>query len=104
MGKRYGDQTLKLVRKVEKTNVESKKALLYLQFLKICENHNVIRKFLCFKVATSNLCSSSTYRQCQRKLLREEIYNKRLAVSKLDEESKSLYNNVKSNLKTFIMF
>ena len=32
------------------------------------------------------------------KLLWEEIYNKRLVVSKLDKESKSLYNNVKSNL------
>ena len=42
--------------------------------------------------------SSSTYRRCQRKLLWEEIYNKRLVVSKLDKESKSLYNNVKSNL------
>ena len=44
------------------------------------------------------MCSSSTYRQCQRKPLWEEIYNKRFVVSKLDEESKSLYNNVKSNL------
>ena len=34
----------------------------------------------------------------KRKLLREEIYNKRLVVSKLGKLSKSLYNNVKSNL------
>ena len=45
--KRYGDQTLKLVRKIEK---------------------------------------------------KEEIYNKKLVVRKLDRESKLLYNNVKSNL------
>ena len=44
------------------------------------------------------MCSSSTYRQCQRKLLREEIDSKRLAVSKFYKESKPLYNNVKSNL------
>ena len=80
--KRYGDQTLKLVRKFEKTDIKHKKALLDLQFSKICEDHSVIPKFL----------------RCQRKLLREEIYNKRLAVSKLDKESKLLYNNVKSNL------
>ena len=42
--------------------------------------------------------SSSTCRRCQRKLLRGEIYNKKLVVSKLDRESKLLYNNVKSNL------
>ena len=80
--KRYGDPTLKLVRKFEKTDIKHKKALLDLQFSKICEDHSVIPKFL----------------RCQRKLLREEIYNKRLAVSKLDKESKLLYNNVKSNL------
>ena len=96
--KRYGDRTSKLVRKFEKTDIKHKKALLDLQFLKICEDHNLIPKFLCFKVANSNLRSFSTYRRCQRKLLREEIYNKKLAVSKLDRESKLLYNNVKSNL------
>ena len=96
--KRYGDRTLKLVRKIEKTDIKHKKALLDLQFLKICEDHNVIPKFLRFKVANSNLHSSSTCRRCQRKLLREEIYNKKLVVSKLDRESKLLYNNVKSNL------
>ena len=96
--KRYGDRTSKLVRKFEKIGIKHKKALLDLQFLKICEDHNVIPKFLRFKVANSNFCSSSTYRRCQRKLLREEVYNKRLVVSKLDKESKSLYNNVKSNL------
>ena len=34
----------------------------------------------------------------KQSFLQEEIYNKRLVVSKLDKESKSLYNNVKSNL------
>ena len=96
--KRYIDRTLKLVRKFEKTDIKHKKALLDLQFLKICEDHHVIPKFLRFKVANSNLCSSSTYRQCQRKLLREEIDSKRLVVSKFYKESKPLYNNVKSNL------
>ena len=96
--KRYGDQTLKLVRKFEKTDIKHKKALLDLQFLKICEDHNVIPQLLHFEVANSNLRFCSTYRRCQRKLLREEIYNKRLVVSKLDKGSKSLYNNVKSNL------
>ena len=43
--KRYGDRILKLVRKFEKTNVKHKKTLLDLQFLKICEDHNVIPNF-----------------------------------------------------------
>ena len=96
--KRYGDQTLKVVRKFEKTDIKHKKALLDLQFLKICEDHNVISKFLCLKVDNYNLRSPSTYTRCQRKNLWEEIFNKRLVVKKLDKESKSLYNNVKCNL------
>ena len=62
--KRYGDQALKLVRKFEKTDIEHKKDRLDLKFLKICEDHNVIPTFLCFKVANSTLHSSSTYRRC----------------------------------------
>ena len=64
----------------------------------ISEDHNVIPKFLRFKVANFNLPSSSTYRRYQRKLLGEEIYNKKLVVSKLGRESKLLYNNVKFDL------
>ena len=94
--KRYGDRTLKLDRKFEKTDIKHKRALLGLHFLKICEDHNVTPKFLRFKVANSSLRPSYMYRRCQRKLLRGEIYNKKLAASKL--ESKFLYNNVKSNL------
>ena len=101
--RRYGDRTLKLVRKFEKTDIKHKKALLDLHFLKICENYNVIPTFLSFKVANSNLCSFSTYRRSQRKLLRAEIYSKRLVVIKPDKESESLCNNVTSNLN-FIDF
>ena len=43
--KRYGDRILKLVRKFEKTDIKDKNALLDLEFLKICEYHNVIPKF-----------------------------------------------------------
>ena len=93
--KRYGDRILKLVRKFEKTDIKHKKALLDLQFLKICEDHNVIPKFLCFKVANASLRTSLTYKRCQKKLLREEIYNKKLLVSQLDRDSKLLYKNVK---------
>ena len=93
--KRYGDRILKLVRKFEKTDIKHKKTLLDLQFLKICEDHNVIPKFLRFKVANATLCTSLTYKRCQKKLLREEIYNKKLLVSQLDRDSKLQYKNMK---------
>ena len=96
--KRYGKPTLKLVRKFEKTDIKHKKALLDLQFLKICDDYNVIPKFLRFKVANSNLRSSVTYKRCQKKLLHEEIYNKKILVGKLDRDSKLQYNNIKASL------
>ena len=43
--KRYGDRILELVRKFEKTDIKHKNALRDLEFLKICEYHNVIPKF-----------------------------------------------------------
>lgn len=67
--KRYGDRTLKLIRKFEKTDVKHKKALLDLQYLQICEEHKVIPKFLRFKVANARLRSSFTYTRCQKKFL-----------------------------------
>ena len=92
--KRYGDRSFKLVRKFEKTDIKHEKAPVDLQFLNICEDHNVISKFLRFKVANANLLTSLTYKRCQKKLLSEEIYNKKL----LDRDSKLLYKNVKSAL------
>ena len=40
--KRDGDRILELGRKFEKTDIKHKKALIDLQFLKTCEDHNVI--------------------------------------------------------------
>ena len=54
-------------------------------------------KFSSYKVVNSNLRSSFRYKPCQRELLREEIYIKNLVFSKLEKESKFLYNNANSN-------
>ena len=96
--KRYGDRILKLVRKFEKTNVKHKKTLLDLQFLKICEDHNVIPNFWRFEVTNASLRTSFIYKRFQKKLLREEIYNKKLLVRQLDRDSNLAYKNVKSDL------
>ena len=62
---------MKLVIKFEKTDIKHKKALLDFQFLKVSEDHNVILKFLRFKVANATLPTSLTYRHCQKGLLSE---------------------------------
>ena len=72
----YGDRILKLVRKFRKTDIKHRKAFLDFQFLKACQDHNVIPKFLDFKVANATLLTSLIYKRCQKKLLREEICNK----------------------------
>lgn len=41
----------------------------------ICEFHNFIPNFLRFNVANATLRTSLTYKRCQKKLLRQEIYN-----------------------------
>ena len=38
------------------------------------------------------------HKRCQKKLLREEIYNKKFVVRQLDGDSNLLYKNVKSAL------
>ena len=72
---------MKLDRKFEKIDIKHKKALLDLQFVEICKDHNVIPKFLCFKVVNAKIRTSLTYKPCQMKLLREEIYKKKRLVS-----------------------
>ena len=50
--------------------------MLDLDFLDNCIRNNVASKFVQFQVANKDLLNSSTYRQCQTKLLKQEIYNK----------------------------
>ena len=91
--KRYGDRIFKLVRKFAKIDIKNKQALLDLQFLKFCEDHNVIPKLLIL------LYVSLTYKRCQKKLLREETCNKKLLVSQLDRDSKLLCKKCEIDLK-----
>ena len=54
-----------------------RKTELDLKLLRKCNNNNVVPKFLSFRVANNNLKNSSTYKQCQSNLLREEICKKK---------------------------
>ena len=44
-----------------------------INFLKTCQQKDVMPKFLWFKTANKNLGSSSAYKECQRRLLKSEI-------------------------------
>ena len=67
---RYGNDTVKLVRNFAKLDYKHRKILLNLNFLENCIKNNGTPKFLQFRLANIDLRSSSTYRQCQQKLLK----------------------------------
>ena len=72
--RRYGDDLVKKVRKLEKFDFKYRKALLDMEFLQSCKKEKLIPKFLQFKVANKRLESSEAYLSCQRRLLNQEIY------------------------------
>ena len=66
--KRYGNTVVKLVRRFEKLDFKHRKAALYLQFLKTCQQFKVTPKFLQFRVANDSLKQSQTYQTCKKRI------------------------------------
>ena len=88
--RRYGVDTVKLMRKFEKTDKKLRKAELDHNFLKKCEELLTIPKCLNFKVTNEHLKNSPSYESCQRVLLREEINFKESSISELKDQLQSL--------------
>ena len=63
--KRYGQNTVKKLGKLEKPDYRLRKAQIDLEFPVNCSNNSVVSKFLNFCAATTSLKSSGTYQQCQ---------------------------------------
>ena len=78
-------------RKYQRIDLKLSKAKLNLSFLTKCKSHGVIPQFLNFKVTNQRLKSSAAYRQCQRKLLEEEIFNKQCRIRELKIELSTVY-------------
>ena len=93
--KRYGENLVKSISKLEKLDFKHKKAQLDLEFLQTCKKNNVIPIFLRFKLGNSQLSSSHAYNICQKRLLKEEISNKRKLVRTLAFNLTSLKNDLK---------
>ena len=75
--KRYGTDAVKWLRKFEKLDFKIRKNEADLQFLQSCHQEGLTPKFLNFKLASSSLKHSRTYKQCQLMLLKEEIKTKK---------------------------
>ena len=76
LNNRYNNGSLEAFRKFQRLEMKLGKAKLDLDLLKNCKKRSVIPKFLRFKVANQRLRNSSAYRQCQNKLLQDEIADK----------------------------
>ena len=98
--RRYSQSILKRIRKFEKPDYRLGKAELDLEFLLRCRDSNVISKFLNFCVSSHYLKASLTYRQCQLKLLQEEIRHKKSDI----RVSKKEFNSRHSSLQHEVSF
>ena len=85
--KRYGDVIDRKVREFEKLDFKYRKVLLVINFLNTCDKNKIIPKFFQFRVSNKNLRNSTAYRQCQIKLLKEEISNKKRNLRTLRRDS-----------------
>ena len=73
LNNRYNNGALEAFRKFQRLELKLGKPKLDLEFLSTCKKRSVIPRFLWFKVSNRRLRTSSAYRQCQSKLLQDEI-------------------------------
>ena len=87
---RYDENVLKDIRRLEKLDYKLRKCDLDLEFLQTCWDNQLVPNFLRFKVTNAALKSSKAYQECQRKLLKQEIANKKSARRTIDLQLKQL--------------
>ena len=96
---RYGNEVVKLMRIFEKLDFKYWKVLVDLDFLDNCNRNNVTPKLVQFQVANKDLRNSSAYKQCQTKLLKEEISNKKRLTGLLEKDLLSARNDLMCKLR-----
>ena len=96
---RYGSPTLKLIRNFESIDFKRRKTTLDLEFLKNCVKHDLIPKFVQFKVANRGLHNSKVYKECQRKLLHQEIIDKKRRLQILNKRYEELKGKIRLNVR-----
>ena len=96
---RYGNEVAKLMHKFERLDFRYRKVLLDLDFLDNCIRNDVFPKFVKFRVANKDFPNPSIYRQCQIKLLKQEISNKKRWARVLKKDLLSARNDLICKLK-----
>ena len=95
---RYGAGTTRELRAWEKTAKQLAKSQLDELLLRRCHTESVLPKFLMFKLYRQNLRNSPVYKECQQRLLENEIEYKRKACKRLKLALDSRVRKVKENV------
>ena len=90
--KRYGNDTVKLVRPFETIDYKYHRLPMDLNFLESCVKNSIKPSFVPFCLAEKDLLDLPAYRQCRQKLLKQKIINKKRYV-RLTEKDLSLVKN-----------
>ena len=96
---RYGHSVLRLIRKYESHDFKSRKTTLDIQFLENCLKNDLIPTFVKFKVANHRLKTSKVYKECQIKLLRQEILEKKKRLNSLNKIVRLLNAEIRSKVR-----
>ena len=93
---RYDNHVVKSTRKFEKLDFKVRKCMLDIEFLESCLLYDVTPTFLRFKLSNPRLLHSRTYKECQKKLLRQEITLKNIHLTKLNNELEKIRDEHKN--------
>ena len=67
-------------------------------FLNTCLKYNITPKFVQFRVSNKDLRNPAAHRQCQIKLLKQEIFNKKRNLGTLRKDLTLIKNELSSKL------
>ena len=84
--------------RVWETRFQYRKVLLDIDFLDTCLKNNIILKFVQFRVSNKDLRNPTAYRQCQIKLFKQEISNKKKKLKTLRRDLSSVKNELSLKL------
>lgn len=97
---RYGITALAAYRNLEKTEQKASKIHLDILFLHNCKEHNVLPKFLKFKVYSKSFSRTETYREWQNTLLDRELKQQQRKLKVLQDK----LTNCKVRFKSLVSF
>ena len=98
---RYGRPALQLIRKFENVDFKCRKLALDLEFLNNCLQHELSPVFVQFKVANQGLRQSKVYKDCQTRLVKQEIHEKKSKLRTMTKKYNILKDGIRQQISIF---